>query len=436
MLRSFYKVSQHQVARTTPYAYIIPAEQRDPGATRRMLETLAFGQVEISKAANGDHVILMQQPYSGYAKALLERQNYPDEHLYPGGPPKRPYDTTAETLPLLFGVEARTTDSPVAGPLTRESFPFDATPPAAYSESDTDSWHTVTALWASGKAVWRSGQTGQFASSNQGAGWTQIRQPRIALYKSWVPSMDEGWTRWLLEKFGFIYKDVSNADLQSGNLKDKFDVLIFPDQTEESIENGFAKTAMPAEYTGGLGAGTAAVKQFAQAGGTVLCFNHSSAFCIDQLGAEATDVLSGHRAAAAGDQPGAPGVNATPPPGGSRQRSTASRGSGNFYSPGSLLNVKLDLSSPLTRGLPERIAIWSEQSPAFTSSQQLVASYPDANILASGWLLGPNLIAGKSALVDAKTGNGHIILFGMRPQYRAQSYQSFKLFFNSLIAYQ
>ena len=440
MLRYFYKVGQHQVARTTPYAWIIPAQQRDPGATRRMLETLAYGMVEIGKNPNGDHVIVMQQPYSGYAKALLERQNYPDEHLYPGGPPKRPYDTTAETLPLLFGVEARTIDAPVTESLKKESFPFDAPPPTAYSASDTDSWHTVTALWKSGKSVWRNEQTGDFSATDKGSGWKQIHQPRIALYKSWFPSMDEGWTRWLLEKFGFAYKNVTNADLQSGNLKDKFDVLIFPDQNKNSIAQGFAPNTMPPEYTGGIGEnGTDAVKQFAQAGGTVLCFNHSSAYCIDNLGAEATDVLSGRVASAAGDYQGTPGLNATPGPGGGRRGAGSGTGgshSGGFYSPGSLLNVDLDLSSPLTRGLPEHIAIWSEQSPAFTSTQHTVAAYPQTDILASGWLLGANMIAGKSAIVDSKEGNGHVILYGMRPQYRAQSYQSFKLFFNALIAYQ
>jgi glutamine amidotransferase-like uncharacterized protein len=98
--------------------------------------------------------------------------------------------------------------------------------------------------------------------------------------------------------------------------------------------------------------------------------------------------------------------------------------------------VKLDLASPLTRGLPEHIAIWSEQSPAFTTDQAVVATYPETGILASGWLLGANLIANKAAIVDTRAGEGHIILFGLRPQYRAQSYQAFKLFFNSLVAYQ
>jgi len=104
-----------------------------------------------------------------------------------------------------------------------------------------------------------------------------------------------------------------------------------------------------------------------------------------------------------------------------------------FYSPGSLLNVQLDRQSPLSYGLPESIAIWSEGSPAWETQEKTVARYPDAGILASGWLLGEPVIARRSALVDAKLGSGHVILFGMRPQYRAQSYLTFKLFFNALV---
>ena len=430
MVRNYYTIARDQVSRTTPYAFVIPAQQRDPGATRRLLETLEFGKVEIQKAPNGDHIISMQQPYSGWAKALLERQDYPDLRMYPGGPPQRPYDTTAETLPLLFGVDVKTINAPMTGSLEKESFPFDAPAPAAYSASDTDSWRTVAKLWKAGKPVWRNEQTGDFSDSDKGAGWKQLAQPRIALYKSANAAMDEGWTRWLLENFGFEYKNVSNADLQAGSLKQNYDVIIFPDQPPATITQGFKAGTMPEQYTGGIGEnGIASVKQFASTGGTVLCFNHSAAFCTDSLGASATNVLSSRIASAGGDRDTA---DVTPPSTANRRNAGASP---DFYSPGSLLNVKLDLSSPLTRGLPETIAIWSEQSPAFTSTQQAVATYPASGILASGWLLGANLIANKAAIVDAKVGEGHVVLYGMRPQYRAQSYQSFKLFFNALVAY-
>jgi murein tripeptide amidase MpaA len=422
MVRNYFRIGQNAVSRTAPYAFVIPAKQADPGATRRLLETLQFGMVEIDRAPNGDHVIKMQQPYSSWAKALLERQHYPDLRMYPGGPPQRPYDTTAETLPLLFGVDIQTVDHPIAETLTREKFPFDAPAPAAYSASDTDSWRTAAQRWKAQQPVWRNESTGDFSATNQGAGWKQISSPRIALYRSSTPEMDEGWTRWLFESFGFNYRNVGNADLQKGNLKQQFDVIVFPDQRANSITQGYKAGSMPEEYTGGVGkTGIDALKQFASSGGTVVCLNHSSAFCTAQLGASAENVLNNRVAAAGGEEGGG-------------ERATGTQG-GEFYSPGSLLNVKLDLKSPLTRGLPENITIWSEQSPAFTSDQSAIATYPEHDILASGWLLGANLIANKAAIVDAKVGEGHVVLFGLRPQYRAQSYQAFKLLFNSLIAY-
>jgi hypothetical protein len=109
-----------------------------------------------------------------------------------------------------------------------------------------------------------------------------------------------------------------------------------------------------------------------------------------------------------------------------------------FYSPGSLLNVTLDLKSPLAYGMPAAITLWSEQSPAWeaTGDAQVIARYPSSGVLASGWLLGEKYLTGKAALLDAPAGQGHMILFGMRPQYRGQSYQNFKLLFNALVAYQ
>ncbi len=280
--------------------------------------------------------------------------------------------------------------------------------PAAtsYSASDTDAWKTANKIWNSGKPVWRDEKTGEFSATDRGAGWKKLNQPRIGLYKSFVPAMDEGWTRWLLENFGFAYTGVKNADIQAGNLRAKYDVLVFADQREEDLSDGYGKGAMPDEYTGGLGAkGAAALKDFTQSGGTLLFFNHSSEYAIGELGVPAKNVLDG----------------------------VASK---DFYSPGSLLNVKVDLNSPLTKGLPAQMTIWSEQSPAFTSDQPSIMNYTQDHVLASGWLLGEKLLTGKSAMVDAKVGEGHVVLFGLRPQYRAQSYQSFKLFFNALTAYQ
>jgi hypothetical protein len=398
LLRNFYRIGQRQIARKSPWGFVIPQLQRDLGATNKLIETLAFGQVEIEHTEAGDNLIRMAQPYGGWAKALLERQHYPDMRLYPGGPPQRPYDVTAHTLPLLMGVQVDAIESPVA------SSPGGV---AAISRgmpaSDTQTWKIVNGLWASGGGVWRNSATGDFALKTEAAGFKQVQRPRIGLYRSFIPNNDEGWTRFLFEEFGFAYTSLENKAIQAGGLRQHFDVIVFPDATAESMENGFRAGSMPPEFTGGLGsAGANALREFASAGGTLIFLNRSSEYAISQLGVAARSVVRGVS-------------------------------NSEYYSPGSLLNARLDRRHPLAAGLPENLAIWSELSPAWETELSAPVRYPDTNLLASGWLLGEKYLAGKAAMVDATVGTGHIILFGMRPQYRAQSYQTFKLFFNALL---
>jgi len=230
-----------------------------------------------------------------------------------------------------------------------------------------------------------------------------VRRPRVGLYKSFMPNIDEGWTRWLLDKFEFAYTSVGNKEMQGGDLHQRYDVLVFPDQPSSEVVSGYAKGDMPEEFTGGLGdAGATALREFASAGGTLVFLNRSAAYATRVLGVKAKNVVE-----AASDR--------------------------EFYAPGSLLNVVLDTNHPLALGLPREIAVWSELSPAWSTEEAAVARYPAAEILASGWLLGEQRLAGQAAVVDARLGQGHVILFGMRPQYRGQSYQTFKLFFNSLL---
>ncbi|HUA59200.1 MAG TPA: M14 family metallopeptidase, partial [Verrucomicrobiae bacterium] len=411
LLRNFYKVGQRQAARTDPWGFVVTAGQRDPGATRKMIETLQFGQVEVHPGKDGSAVIPMQQPYSGWAKALLERQKYPNDLLYPGGPPKRPYDVTANTLPLLMGVDVKTVTSPV------EYSAGEWTPPnlstGVMGAANTDSWSWVNREWAAGRSVWRDPATGDFSGVAH-TGWKQLRRPRLAMYQSYTANMDEGWTRWLLEQFGFAYTTLHNQDIQAGNLRQKFDVLVIPDQAANSIENG--QRNLPEEYRGGLGAkGEEALKSFANAGGTLIFLNNASEYAIAHLGVQAKTVTprGGRGMEDGGDRP--------------------TSGSTEFYSPGSLLNAHIDTHSALAYGVPAEIAIWSEQSPAWDTQLPVVARYPESGVLASGWLVGQKTIAGKAALIDAPMGSGRVILFGMRPQYRAQSYLTFKLFFNAFL---
>lgn len=419
LLRNFYEIGERAVARQTPYAFVIPRPQRDPGAADRLIETLRFGMVEVKQAGGeftadgkrypaGSFVIPMQQPYSSFAKTLLERQHYPDLRVYPGGPPRHPYDATAQTLPLLMGVDAETVEkpfefSPQRGAAPRSRRELDRLPAA-----DTNTWPAVNVLFAAETPVWRDPRTGDFLRHpTAGSRQLRIRRPRIGLYRSWVPDIDEGWTRWLLDEFGFSYSSLHNPDMESSNLRASFDVILFPDQRAQVIQEGFRAGTMPPEFTGGLpGGSTASLLRFVNEGGTLIFLNRSTQFATERLDLKIHDALRG-------------------------------LADGEFYAPGSLLNVTLDPRDPLCYGMPEQIAVWNEQSPAWDppsgEAVHTVGRYTAGGVLASGWLLGESRIAGKAALLRIQQGKGQIVLFGMRPQYRAQSYLTFKLLFNALL---
>lgn len=425
LLRSFYKIGQRAVSRTTPYAFLIPASQHDPGSARKMLDTLAFGMVDVEQAtrafeADGKrypadtYVIRMKQPYSSFAKTLLERQDYPDLRQYPGGPPKRPYDVTAHTLPLLMGVETVEVEEPFEASLERvDEFEFSVggrrAAAGGYEAANIESWKDVNRIWREGGSILRDQLTGDFYTSKlRNMDLEPLPKPRIGLYRSFVPSMDEGWTRWLLEQFGFEYESVQNPAILRGNLRRSLDVIVFPDQRTSTLRNGYRKGSMPERLTGGLNDRcVAALKAFVAEGGTLVFINGSTEFALQHLNVRARNVVK-------------------------------DVDSSDYYVPGSLLNVRL-ARHPLTFGLPREITIWSQQSPAFETGKpngaKAVASYEQSGILASGWLLGEGYLSRRAALLEVPSGRGRIILFGMRPQYRAQSYQTAKLFFNALMRY-
>ncbi len=417
MLRYFYDINRNNVERKTPYAFVVSSSQSDPGAAKKMLETLALGDIEVERASTsftadgksypaGSYVVSMRQPFSGWAKTLLEAQHYPDLRLYPGGPPKRPYDVTAQTLPMLMGVDTVTVKDSFSAklqPVTQYSFELDhPNPPNSLPATDVASWKTVAKDWKAAKPVYRDTTTGDFYTS-PGNGRKLIAAPRLGLYQAYVPSMDEGWTRWLFDEFGFAQTKLQLPAILAGNLRQKFDTIVIPDQSRQTLEDGYEADEMPPEFTGGLGEkGAASLKEFVAQGGTLILLNHASDYARD-LGVTAKNVLTGVE-------------------------------SKEFYSPGSLLNASLDTRSPLAYGVPASITVWSEGSPAWDAPEsQVIAHYPDKGVLASGWLLGEKYIAKKAALLDVPLGSGRIIMFGMRPQYRGQSYQNFKILFNAIV---
>jgi Zinc carboxypeptidase len=451
-LRTALAVNRRAVARREPFAFLIPAEQRDPAAARRLASVLQLGEVELERAQApfdaggrrhpaGTLVVRLQQPASGFAKALLEAQRYPDRREYAGGPPRAPYDVTAHTLPLLLGVEVEAVAAPFeaqlapAGERPFEPGRIEGRGPRyalAHSSGDLVALgrllaNGVEARWAldpfedgghsypAGSLVVHgsarrsleplAAELGIVARSVRSQPRSlSLRTPRVGLYRSWVPSMDEGWTRFVFEKeMGVAYQTLVDSDVRIGRLAERFDAIVLPDQSAAALRSGHAKGAMPEEYTGGLGvAGAAALAAFVEAGGTLVALDSASGYAIEALGLRVKDALAG--------------VDPK-----------------TFYCPGSILRASVDTALPLAHGLAPALPLWFEGSPAFEVERGTVlARYDDADPLLSGWLLGGERLRGRAALVETTLGKGRVVLFGFRPQYRAQSRASYVALVNAL----
>jgi hypothetical protein len=237
-----------------------------------------------------------------------------------------------------------------------------------------------------------------------------VRKPRVALYQAWVPSSDEGWTRFVFERdVGVDYDTIHDADVRKGGLARRFDAIVLPDQSPKEIVEGNPPGRLPEEYTDGIGEeGVKHLKAFVEDGGTLIALNGAARLPVEDFGLSVKDVLPAKADKRAAD------------PGG-------------VYAPGAILRVAVEGTSPLVHGLGTSQSIWFEASPAFElSGPGVVARYADENPLLSGWLLGGERLLGKGALAEVRLGKGRVVLFGFRPQYRAQSWGTYVALLNAI----
>ncbi len=442
-----------------PYAYVIPVEQRDLPTAATLVQKLMINGIEVHQAAQpftangrkysaGSWVVLMDQPFGGLAKELLEVQQYPDLRDGPNGPPIRPYDVAGWTLPMQMGVEVAAVIQPVSAERRAELKRIEQfTPPAGsvkgtgntflISRRANNGFKAMNEIFAAGGQVGFSTspaaggpEAGTIVATGIGrekmdeiAGKTSLvvqaaekapqdvvaaKKARVGLYRSWTGNIDEGWTRWILENYGFTPTTLHNGDIQAGHLLDRFDTIILPDSRTNQILNGFAPGSVPGEYVGGIGdAGVEALRAFVRGGGTLITFNNASLMAIDTFKLPVTNVLE----------------NLKPD---------------DFYCSGSLLRVEIrDLSLPAVWGMPRDPIVMFELGPAFDAKSgfhgKILATYPeDRNPLASGYLLHPERIQGKAAAMEVFYGEGRVYLFGFRPQWRGQSLGTYKMIFNTI----
>ncbi|MFK7830790.1 MAG: M14 metallopeptidase family protein [Congregibacter sp.] len=498
--KNIYRMGRDAIAdgATGTRSYVISADQAHADEAINLINLLLEGGVEVDRAsasfraggkryAAGSYVISAAQAFRPYVVDLLEKQTYPDTRLDPAGSIKPPYDIAGWTLPLQMDVTVDMLSDPVdvdaerlRGPVSLP--PGDVRGKASYgyalSYAANASIKAVNRLLASGEIVawstasFRAGRetlnAGTFVveRGEQTAGRVEalaaefgvdfigmgsapkvtlapLRLPKVGMYKSYVASMDEGWSRWLFEDYGFELVSLSDRDIRSGDLS-ALDAIVMPHPNARVafknsvgvILSGHSPGMMPDEYTGGLGLeGAYALQRFVKDGGTMLTFGDAGTFAIEQFGLPIRNIV----ASAAGTD---------------------------FSIPGSLIRIKVNTSDVLGYGMSDETAANFVRGAAFDSLSQTdcvndllnqrhcrevtrggrsmkvfdepmlfdsVASYAEEDLLMSGWATGEKFIAGKTALARVPLGAGEVIVFGFRPQFRGQSRGTYKLIFNALL---
>jgi hypothetical protein len=381
-LENFVSVGERAVSGwpAWPAAWVVPAHQGNEPAVAELTRILRTAQVEVDVSTGvltaggtnwpaGSLVIEMRQPYAAFAQMLLAPQAYPGGPEYPGGPPGTPYDVTAHNLPLFLGVRAVPTNQVPTGDVLRMEGPPGFRP------------RHVEGL---------SGRPGVL----------------VGLYQPWVPATDEGWTRWLFDGYEVPYATVHDQQIRQGDLARRFTSIVLPSVEAPVLDQGWAAGSMPVEYTGGLGAaGVQALREFVEAGGTLVALGRSAAWVTERFGLPVVDRLR--------DQP----------------KET-------FFAPGAQVSLQVDTTTSLGRDMQPRTAAWIEGGSAFDlparSNAISVATYGARPRVLSGWMNGASALAGASAVVDVPLGRGRVVLFGIDPQQRGLSMATFPLLFNAL----
>ncbi len=478
-------------AKRDPRGYILPSDQPDFGTATKFVNTLRRVNVTVMRATQaftaagrqypaGSYVVKTAQAFRPHVLDMFEPQDHPNDFAYPGGPPKPPYDNAGYTLAFQMGVKFDRLLDGFDCPC--EKIPGLASPPAAtiadaggakgylVDAAANDAVIPVNRALKAGVGVYRiaapmtaGGRTyGQgsyyIAATNDSKGIVEkaardldlhiagttasagdaakVSTKRIGVWDQYGGSMPAGHTKWLLEQFEFPYEVVFPQVLDAGNLRQKFDVLVFVTGAipavrrqgggELSALTDFfnrqpSADAVPAEWRPTLGRVTAEktipqIKQFMEEGGVVITIGTSTNLA-QHLGLPIQDQL----------------VERTPA--GEERELPREK----FYVPGSVMRVAVDNTMPVAAGLDKEVDVFFDDSPTFRLEPDAalrgvrpVAWYDRAKPLRSGWAWGQNYLEGGVAVAQADVGKGKLFLFGPEILFRGQPHGTFKFFFNGI----
>ena len=474
LLYNYYLMGKEAVEKGktgNPFAYIVPCKQNDPVTTSKMIDILMKGGVEVNFTDKAftigsitypaeSYVIYLAQPNGRYVKDLFEEQDYPDLRKSRDEKPHSPYDITGWTLPYMMGVKFFTINDPfdiTAKLIANPNYPLGSVSDEkgkyfiAQAGLNVNStlinrmqknnipvfWNTVqitdsAETYRPGSVLIPLTEQTQKLLKDVSAYLhikintlkdvdplkiKEIKKVKLGLYKSYTASMDEGWTRLLLENYEFEYISLTNKDMKDKKLKDKVDVIIIPDMNADLIKTGkytgedsIYNRPKPPEYEGGIEKeGVENLKNFVEKdGGYIITLGEACNFAIEDLGLRVSNILK-----------------------------KAKRN--DFYCPGSLIKIKVDNSNPIGYGMEEEAVGYLNTNLAFATSipfgqydRSIIVRYPTKNLLKSGFLIGEDYLFNRAAVVNVKQNKGHVILFGINVQNRHQTFGTFKLLFNAI----
>ncbi|MEN8152831.1 MAG: M14 metallopeptidase family protein [Acidobacteriota bacterium] len=450
-----------------PYGYMVPADQWDRWSAFEFLRKMKEGGVRIFSLTEdkiigekifkkGSFFLPLNQPYGNYVKVMMEKQKYPEIKHMSGGPIIEPYDSAGWTLPIQMGVKYEDVNIPMENfllsELTEINIPLEKITgngncyilPAASNSSviAVNRLHKINipVFRYTGKGDINKGDfvlKGSHLTEdriqkvikgtglniikkhiNDNSGLIPLKPFKLAIYQPYIPSMDEGWTRWVLDTFEFDYEIFHRKDIRSKGFKKRVDVIIFPDMPRNVIVDGKYKgywgkyyERMPPRYKGGIGKeGVKNLIDFVSEGGTIILLDSAYELGSRDFQLPFTNILKSV----------------------SREK---------FYCPGSLLKVNIDPDEPVGWGMEKESTLFFSHSPVFRTripisagiDRKVVSRYSDTGShLISGYLKGGNYLNRAVSSIVFDYFKGNVIVFGGRIQHRGQTFATFKLLFNAI----
>ena len=481
------RICREQVAlgkTEAPYYYIMPSKQHDLGELVNLVNLMKEHGVNVYELnqplelegklyKSGDVVIPLAQPFRAFIKEVMETQEFPERHYTPGGELIKPYDITSWSLPLHRYVKSHEIDvrsKELEGNLSlieAEYRLWDSGDMVAHAmvlpASSNESFRGAFIALSEGLKVERLNddlelqskkyEKGSFViyqDSKKKSGWEAVAEalpfqpgmisdkralntnpmemPRIALVETHFSDMDAGWTRYVFDTYHIPFTVLHPGEFPATVLTDKFDVIIFPDNDKSILMTGKRKSgetyymgSYHPDYVKGMDKkGFENLMTFSNQGGIVLAWGRSANLFEGMLKIKHKDSEEEFQLPFQDLSPG-----------------MAKAG---LYVPGSLVKVNVLDGHPLTLGMPESIGVFSRGRPVFRTSipkfdmdRRVIGTYPEKDVLMSGYAFKEEQMGNKAAMIWMKKGKGQFVFYGFNPQFRASTQTSFKLLFNAIL---